>query len=316
MGFRRVSEAEMSGKGNLGRPDTPGVSATEMQRIMDELPREVLAPAINELAGQLEAETAAAMLGAAVPGEGALPEDTPGSVQGVLEAVLAKEQAHEADSANPHGVTAAQVGAYSKEETDEAIAQKVVEIGAADMTRAVYDPSGRATDIFAVTDALAGQLTAQAAAQAEQAEQVRVFAATLLADGWVEEPQTPEGGGDAEPAAEGTEAAPTVYTQTVPCAGLLAAYDLEAPQVESTGEYAADLARKEGLDALCEAGNFGETLDGQLRWICYGGHPTADLPLRLRRAVAPEAGGDQADGGQSSGSAGSGPDAEEVPGNG
>lgn len=313
MGFRRVSEAEMSGKGNLGRPDTPGVSATEMQRIMDELPREVLAPAINELAGQLEAETAAAMLGAAVPGEGALPEDTPGSVQGVLEAVLAKEQAHEADSANPHGVTAAQVGAYSKEETDEAIAQKVVEIGAADMTRAVYDPSGRATDIFAVTDALAGQLTAQAAAQAEQ---VRVFAATLLADGWVEEPQTPEGGGDAEPAAEGTEAAPIVYTQTVPCAGLLAAYDLEAPQVESTGEYAADLARKEALDALCEAGNFGETLDGQLRWICYGGHPTVDLPLRLRRAVAPEAGGDQADGGQSSGSAGSGPDAEEVPGNG
>lgn len=316
MGFRRVSEAEMSGKGNLGRPDTPGVSATEMQRIMDELPREVLAPAINELAGQLEAETAAAMLGAAVPGEGALPEDTPGSVQGVLEAVLAKEQAHEADSANPHGVTAAQVGAYSKEETDEAIAQRVVEINSADMTRAVYDPSGRATDIFAVTDALAGQLTAQAAAQAEQ---VRVFAATLLADGWVEEPQTPEGGeegGDPEPAAEGTEAAPIVYTQTVPCAGLLAAYDLEAPQVESTGEYAADLARKEALDALCEAGNFGETLDGQLRWICYGGHPTVDLPLRLRRAVVPEAGGDQADGGQSSGSAGSGPDAEEVPGNG
>lgn len=323
MGFRRVSEAEMSGKGNLGRPDTPGVSATEMQRIMDELPREVLAPAINELAGQLEAETAAAMLGAAVPGEGALPEDTPGSVQGVLEAVLAKEQAHEADSANPHGVTAAQVGAYSKEETDEAIAQRVVEINSADMTRAVYDPSGRATDIFAVTDALAGQLTAQAAAQAEQ---VRVFAATLLADGWVEEPQTPEGGeeggdeagsgAETQPAAEDGEVAPIVYTQTVPCAGLLAAYDLEAPQVESTGEYAADLARKEALDALCEAGNFGETLDGQLRWICYGGHPTVDLPLRLRRAVAPEAGGDQADGGQSSGGAGSGPDAEEVAGNG
>lgn len=278
---------------------------------------ETLRQAHNKLIDAIQEPDAAAQLGAVVPGDGELPEDTPGSVQGVLEAVLAKEQAHEADSANPHGVTAAQVGAYSKEETDAAIAQKVVEIGAADMTRAVYDPSGRATDIFAVTDALAGQLTAQAAAQAEQ---VRVFAATLLADGWVEEPQTPEGGeeggGDAEPAAEGTEAAPIVYTQTVPCAGLLAAYDLEAPQVESTGEYAADLARKEALDALCEAGNFGETLDGQLRWICYGGHPTVDLPLRLRRAVAPEAGGDQADGGQSSGGADSGPDSEEVPGNG
>lgn len=157
-----------------------------------------------------------------------------------------------------------------------------------------------------------GQLSADAAGHLQNqvdavAADVRVFTATLLADGWVEEPQTPEGGGDAEPAAEGTEAAPIVYTQTVPCAGLLAAYDLEAPQVESTGEYAADLARKEGLDALCEAGNFGETLDGQLRWICYGGHPTADLPLRLRRAVVPEA---------QAGSADSGPDAEEVPGNG
>lgn len=263
---------------------------------------ETLRQAHNKLIDAIQEPDAAAQLGAVVPGAGALPEDTPGSVQGVVEAVLAKEQAHEADSANPHGVTAAQVGAYSKEETDAAIAQKVVEIGAADMTRAVYDPSGRATDIFAVTDALAGQLTAQAAAQAEQAEQVRVFAATLLADGW------------AETAA--TETTPAFYTQTVACAGLLAAYDLEAPQVESTGEYAADLARKEALDALCEAGNFGETLDGQLRWICYGGHPTVDLPLRLRRAVVPEAGGDQADGGQSSGSAGSGPDAEEVAGNG
>lgn len=152
-----------------------------------------------------------------------------------------------------------------------------------------------------------GQLDDDAAGHLQQqvdalAADVRVFTATLLADGW------------AETAA--TETTPAFYTQTVPCAGLLAAYDLEAPQVESTGEYAADLARKEALDALCEAGNFGETLDGQLRWICYGGHPTVDLPLRLRRAVAPEAGGDQADGGQSSGSAGSGPDAEEVAGNG
>lgn len=163
------------------------------------------------------------------------------------------------------------------------------------------------------------QVDAVVEADAAHAAEVQVFAATLLADGWVEEPQTPESGSETEPAAEGDgtdttgegeepPAAPAlaVYTQTVPCAGLLAAYDLEAPQVESTGEYAADLARKEALDALCEAGNCGETLDGQLRWICYGGHPTVDLPLRLRRAVVPEA----------AGGAGSGPDAEEVAGNG
>ena len=57
MAFRKITEGDMLGKGNVGRPDTPGVSTAEMQRIMDELPREVLAPAFNELAGQLEAAT-------------------------------------------------------------------------------------------------------------------------------------------------------------------------------------------------------------------------------------------------------------------
>ena len=41
MAFRKITEGDMLGKGNVGRPDTPGVSTAEMQRIMDELPREV-----------------------------------------------------------------------------------------------------------------------------------------------------------------------------------------------------------------------------------------------------------------------------------
>lgn len=92
----------------------------------------------------------------------------------------------------------------------------------------------------------------------------QVFVATLLAAGWVDE-------GDKK------------YTQTVTCPGLLEAYDVEAPQVTSTGQQEQDAALKEGLDALCEAGNSGKTLDGQLRWTCYNGHPEIDLPLRLRR---------------------------------
>lgn len=45
-----VSEQDMSGKGNVGRSNPPGVSAEEMQRILDELPREVLAPAVTLIA--------------------------------------------------------------------------------------------------------------------------------------------------------------------------------------------------------------------------------------------------------------------------
>lgn len=54
MAFRKITEGDMLGKGNVGRPDTPGVSTAEMQRILDELPREVLAPIFNENIEELE----------------------------------------------------------------------------------------------------------------------------------------------------------------------------------------------------------------------------------------------------------------------
>lgn len=155
MAFERVTEADMQGKGNLGRPDTPGVDTAEMQRILDELPREVLAPAHNQLADQLEAATAAADLGAQPPES--LPEDTPATVQGVLEAALNKNDEHTGRTDNPHAVTAAQTGAYTKEETDAAISQRVTEIGAGDMAQAVYDPTGQKKDVFAaIGEAVAG----------------------------------------------------------------------------------------------------------------------------------------------------------------
>ena len=43
----------LQGKGNIGKPNTPGVSTQEMQRIMDEIPREVIIPAYNELVDEL-----------------------------------------------------------------------------------------------------------------------------------------------------------------------------------------------------------------------------------------------------------------------
>ncbi len=155
MAFERITGGDLLGKGNLGRPDTPGVDTAEMQRILDELPREVIVPAFNRLAEQLEAQSAAASLGAAVPA--GLPEDTPATVQGTLEAALNKSGAHAARTDNPHAVTAAQAGAYTREETDAAIAQRVVEIGTGDMAQAVYDPTGQKKDVFAaIGQAVAG----------------------------------------------------------------------------------------------------------------------------------------------------------------
>ena len=149
MAFERITEDDLQGKGNLGRPDTPGVDTTEMQRILDELPREVIVPAFNRLAEQLEAAAAAASLGARPP-EG-LPEDTPATAQGVLEAMQAGAAEHAARTDNPHAVTAAQTGAYTKAETEEAIGRRVVEIGAGDMAQAVYDPARLGVDVTVQT---------------------------------------------------------------------------------------------------------------------------------------------------------------------
>lgn len=149
MAFERITEDDLQGKGNLGRPDTPGVDTTEMQRILDELPREVIVPAFNRLAEQLEAADAAASLGARPP-EG-LPEGTPATAQGVLEAMQAGAAEHAARTDNPHAVTAAQTGAYTKAETEEAIGRRVVEIGAGDMAQAVYDPARLGVDVTVQT---------------------------------------------------------------------------------------------------------------------------------------------------------------------
>ena len=168
MAFRKIEDSELVGKGNMGQPDTPGVSTSEMQRIMDEIPREIIVPAFNELSDELTAETAAASLGAQVV-EG-LPEETPATVQGVMEALYSASKAgesnvsealqdHAGNTSNPHNVTAAQTGAYTKAETDAAINEKVAQIGAGDMSKAVYDPTGQQKDIFAaISESAAGAM--------------------------------------------------------------------------------------------------------------------------------------------------------------
>ena len=92
----------------------------------------------NGLCDALEAEAAAADIGAAAPeGVTAAPA---GKLQAVLNGLRDLVKAHTDRADNPHGVTAAQAGAYSKAETDAAISAKVVELGAGDMAKSIYDP--------------------------------------------------------------------------------------------------------------------------------------------------------------------------------
>lgn len=249
MAFKKITDADLQGKGNVGKPDTPGYSTAEMQRVMDEIPREVIVPAFNALVNDLNGGDAAGSSGAQVPAT--LPDGTASTVQGVLDAlakqaddhIKSKENPHDVSAKqvtaeipedladgtasqvqailnalaayirdhkqdkenphdvtasqvraklppglpedtdktmqavvnavmqfaeshtervdNPHNVTASQVGAYTKKQTDNAIDQKITEIGSGDMAQAVYDPEHKKLPIYGYVEDAAGNLQNQ-----------------------------------------------------------------------------------------------------------------------------------------------------------
>lgn len=132
MAFTKITDEDLQNKGVIGLPDTPGLSTSEMQAKFEQTAREVIVPKLNQLVDDLAAPSAASQIGAAGKNR---------TVQGHIE-----------NLENPHNVTAEQVGAYTKGQTDKAISDRVSQIGSADMTQAMYDPTGRQRDIFAYAD--------------------------------------------------------------------------------------------------------------------------------------------------------------------
>lgn len=134
MAFTKITPDELAGKGVIGQPAVPGLSVEEMQKSVEQIVREVAIPGVNRLVDELGAETAAGNIGMPVPST--MPPETGATVKEIA-------TAHIENKENPHGVTAAQVGAYTRQETDDAIDQKVQAIGAADMSKAEFATNGR-----------------------------------------------------------------------------------------------------------------------------------------------------------------------------
>lgn len=132
MAFTKITDGDLQNKGVIGLPDTPGLSTSEMQAKFEQTAREVIVPKFNQLVDDLSNPSAASQIGAGGKNR---------TVQGHIE-----------NLENPHNVTAAQVGAYTKDQTEKAISDRISQIGSADMTQAVYDPTHRQRDIFAYAD--------------------------------------------------------------------------------------------------------------------------------------------------------------------
>lgn len=122
MPFKQVTEQDLKGKGVIGQPAVPGLSVTEMQKSVEQVVREAAIPAHNQLCEQLEAEEAAADIGAAVPGSGDMPTETPKKLQSVLEAMLAWAK-------KKLGLKADKADTYTKQETEEKISEGISETG-------------------------------------------------------------------------------------------------------------------------------------------------------------------------------------------
>ena len=190
MPFKQVTEQDLKGKGVIGQPAVPGLSVTEMQKSVEQVVREAAIPAHNQLCEQLEAEAAAADIGAAVPGQGDMPPETPKKLQSVLEAMLAwaKEKL---------GLKADKASTYTKQQVDEAINEKVVAIGAGDMTMAVYDPESKKKPYMPAEEAMAKAVyDPQGEGVVAQAESAACAAQAAAVQAYVPPQETPQPGGE------------------------------------------------------------------------------------------------------------------------
>ena len=193
MPFKQVTEQDLKGKGVIGPPAVPGLSVTEMQKSVEQVVREAAIPAHNQLCEQLEAEAAAADIGAAVPGSGDMPPETPKKLQSVLEAMLAwaKEKL---------GLKADKASTYTKQQVDEAINEKVAAIGAGDMTMAVYDPESKKKPYMPAEEAMAKAVYDPqgegVVAQAAQAQSAACAAQAAAVQAYVPPQETPQPGGE------------------------------------------------------------------------------------------------------------------------
>lgn len=178
MPFTKITEADLQGKGVQGQPDVPGLPAAEMQRKVEEIVREVTNVAFNRLVEELLADTAAENIGAKLDGMSA-----GRTLQAVLAELNTRQSTHAQKNDNPHAVTAAQAGAYTKQETDDAIDKKVQAIGAADMSRAEFAQPG---EYGVVKEAKTAQtLHGKPPEYYMPVGTVVPFSGTALPDGWL-----------------------------------------------------------------------------------------------------------------------------------
>ena len=88
MAFKRIEDADLTNKGVVGQENTPNLSALEMQKKVEEIPRKVIIPIFNALVDALNKGTGSDGITVTVPD--GVPEGTADNLNAVLAALGAE----------------------------------------------------------------------------------------------------------------------------------------------------------------------------------------------------------------------------------
>ena len=151
MAFNKITDADLVGKGVIGLPDTPNLSTTEMQNKFEETSRDVVIPKINEVIEGLNGSEVSNSSKAINPVSGneesfqntfnALKKYTDDEVTKERKKASDELKVHTDNKENPHGVTAEQVNAYTKQVVDDKLFDKVEKVEGKGLSTNDYDNS-------------------------------------------------------------------------------------------------------------------------------------------------------------------------------
>ena len=151
MAFNKITDADLVGKGVIGLPDTPNLSTTEMQNKFEETVRGVAIPKINEVIEGLNGSEVSNSSKAINPVSGneesfqntfnALKKYTDDEVTKERKKASDELKVHTDNKENPHGVTAEQVNAYTKQVVDDKLYDKVDKVEGKGLSTNDYDNS-------------------------------------------------------------------------------------------------------------------------------------------------------------------------------
>lgn len=167
----KILSSDYEGKDIAALPVRPTISAAELQAAFDRLVKEVVVPKFNALIEELAGSLGADAVGKTISGMSGQ------SAGALLEELAAKKAPLESPGLTgtptaPTPDTNANTAQLATTAFVQAVARELVlNTGAADMTKAVYDPQGKNTDVFAF---------------AEEAARHSVLVVNLSTGDWVE----------------------------------------------------------------------------------------------------------------------------------